>query len=45
MSTINAEPGSVFYWTEAGRTPGLAKADLTRAKARAVVVDRRIVEG
>jgi hypothetical protein len=45
LSTLNDEPGSAFSLTEAGETPGLARADPTRAKARAVVMEKRMVEG
>ena len=45
FSIINEKPGSAFSFTEAGETPGLAKADPTRAKTRAVVAEKRIVEG
>ena len=31
--------------TEAGETPGFARADPTRAKARAVVMEKRMVKG
>jgi hypothetical protein len=45
LSTSNDEPGSTSLFTEAGETPGSARADPTRAKASAVVVKKRMLRG
>jgi len=45
LSTLAYEPGSAGLLTEAGETPGSARAVPTRPKARAVVTEKRIAEG